>query len=163
MGIQTWGQMNKSQTDNELVEGAISRIVEQHNDDPDAHLEEGQSLKSHRASEVVDHLARSIVNDKIAEVARAYTAILKTPATTPTPLYFREIWYSETPVVVVGGTETPIEILSRSGVIDDSKYIYLTETSGGLSYQIMGAPTVPEGARIYKIKVKIRERSKRMN
>lgn len=66
MSIETWGVMNKSQIDPELVEDAIDRIVGVHNDDPDAHLADGQSLTTHRAAEIIDHLANSIVEDKIA-------------------------------------------------------------------------------------------------
>jgi len=67
MGAVNWGQLVKSQTDNETIEEAIERIVADHNNDPEAHLEEGQSIQSHKSSAVIDHLARSIVSDKIEE------------------------------------------------------------------------------------------------
>jgi len=51
--------------DPETIEEAITRIVQAHDDDNTAHAETGQSLDVHRQSEVVDHLALSIVADKI--------------------------------------------------------------------------------------------------
>lgn len=60
-----WGLMPKAQDDAETIEEAITRIVTAHNDDNTAHASTGQSLDVHRQSEVVDHLALSIVADKI--------------------------------------------------------------------------------------------------
>lgn len=66
MALPVWGQLPKSQIDPERIEEAIERIVKEHEDDPEAHLGTNQSLQSHKASEVIDHLARSIIADKIA-------------------------------------------------------------------------------------------------
>jgi hypothetical protein len=60
-----WGNLPKSQVDDETVEGAIDRLVQAHDDDENAHIEVGQSLQSHKASEIIDHAARSIVTDKL--------------------------------------------------------------------------------------------------
>ena len=65
MSVEVWGTLPKSSEDPEKVEEAIDRIVGEHNDDPDAHLGENQALQSHRASEIIDHVARSVVGDKI--------------------------------------------------------------------------------------------------
>lgn len=62
----TWGELPKSQTDNSTVDQEIDSKIQDHLDDPDAHIETGQSLQSHKASEIIDHLAGSIVNDKLA-------------------------------------------------------------------------------------------------
>lgn len=62
---EVWGLMPKSQDDSETIEEAITRIVTAHNDDNTAHAGTGQSLDVHRQSEVLDHLALSIVADKI--------------------------------------------------------------------------------------------------
>jgi hypothetical protein len=64
MSTEVWGLMPKSQEDSETVEQAISRIVEQHNDDPTAHLGAGQSIAVHRAQDIIDHKAGSILADK---------------------------------------------------------------------------------------------------
>jgi hypothetical protein len=61
----TWGQLAKSQTDPEKIEEAIKRLINEHNADPEAHLVEGGSLKSHKMAEIIDHLVNSIVADKI--------------------------------------------------------------------------------------------------
>lgn len=74
--MDTWGTTPKSQTDNETVEGAINRLIAAHEADPDAHLGMGESLQSHRASEIIDHEARSIVADKFAEGSIMYRPYL---------------------------------------------------------------------------------------
>ncbi len=66
MSIETWGLMPKSQIDNETIEEAIERIVAQHESDPTAHLGENESIEAHRKSEVIDHLASSVYDDKFA-------------------------------------------------------------------------------------------------
>lgn len=67
MSEPTWGMLAKNQEDNETIEQAIDRLIEAHLADSNAHLEEGESLQSHRASEIIDHLATSIVEDKIKD------------------------------------------------------------------------------------------------
>lgn len=64
-----WGNLPKSQISAEKIEEAIARIIQSHEDDPDAHIEEGESLQSHKASEIIDHLVESIIEDKIGEGA----------------------------------------------------------------------------------------------
>lgn len=69
MALPVWGNLTKSQIDSEKIEEAIARLIQEHEDDPDAHLEVGESLQSHKASEIIDHLAVSIIADKIARGA----------------------------------------------------------------------------------------------
>jgi hypothetical protein len=97
MSVETWGMMPKNSEDPEKIEEAIDRLVEAHNDDPDSHLEEGQSLRSHRASDIIDHRAESVVEDKIRDlnvtnrkidiIARTAQAIVKTGITEDEVLY----------------------------------------------------------------------------
>jgi hypothetical protein len=63
----TWGQLAKSQTDPEKIEEAIARMIAEHDADPEAHLCEGGSLKSHKMAEIIDHLVNSIIADKIKD------------------------------------------------------------------------------------------------
>jgi len=72
----TWGMLPKSQIDPEIIEAAINRIVKAHNEDETAHLGLGQSLQSHKASEIIDHIAKSIITHKLAEVSRFFYAIV---------------------------------------------------------------------------------------
>lgn len=67
MSIFTWGAQPKSQVDPETVEEAITRIVAQHEHDPASHLGENESIEAHRSSEIIDHLAQSVVADKITD------------------------------------------------------------------------------------------------
>lgn len=71
-----WGALPRAVNDPTVIDQAIETAVAAHNDDPDAHLGEDQALQSHRAAEIIDHAAESVVNDKIVADARAYTAIV---------------------------------------------------------------------------------------
>lgn len=73
---QIWGTLSRAVNDSTTIDNAIATAVQAHDDDPEAHLEAGQSLTTHRAAEIIDHLAESVVNDKIAGIARAYKAIV---------------------------------------------------------------------------------------
>lgn len=67
MALPVWGNLEKSQVDSETIEEAIVRLIQAHEDDANAHLETGESLQSHKVSAIIDHVARSIIYDKIAE------------------------------------------------------------------------------------------------
>lgn len=76
MALPIWGNLDRAVNDSTKIDQAIADAIGAHNDDPESHLGEDQSLQSHRASEIIDHLAESVVNDKIATIARAYVAIV---------------------------------------------------------------------------------------
>ena len=65
MPILVWGALAKSFDDPETIEEAIARMIDDHNDDVEAHLGENQAIEAHRTNEVIDHPAESIVADKI--------------------------------------------------------------------------------------------------
>lgn len=71
-----WAGLERANNDPTTIDQAIAEAVAAHDDNPDAHLGDGQSLQSHRASEIIDHRAESIVNDKIRTSARAWVAIV---------------------------------------------------------------------------------------
>lgn len=64
MVLIPWSTLPRATDDNETIEEAIARLIADHEADPEAHLGEGESLSEHKASEVIDHLASSIVTDK---------------------------------------------------------------------------------------------------
>lgn len=66
MTLPLWGQLQKSTEDTETIEQAIARMISEHNDDPESHMLEGQSIDVHRKDTVVDHPAGSIYPDKIS-------------------------------------------------------------------------------------------------
>lgn len=66
MSIEVWGLMPKSQIDEETVEQAILRLIAVHEADPTAHMGENEAIEAHRKSEVIDHLASSVFDDKLA-------------------------------------------------------------------------------------------------
>lgn len=76
MAITTWENLPKNPLDPTVISQAIDEAIDAHELDPEAHLGEGESLQSHRASEIIDHRAESVVNDKIAVLPRRYIAIV---------------------------------------------------------------------------------------
>jgi len=73
---EVWGMLPKSQDDSETIEQAIVRLIQAHKDDNTAHALTGQSIDVHRKSEVIDHLAGSILADKTSAVQRTVTNAL---------------------------------------------------------------------------------------
>lgn len=71
-----WNALQRANNDPTTIDEAIGEAITAHNDDVDAHLGDDQSLQSHRASEIIDHLAESVVNDKLRGNARAWIAIV---------------------------------------------------------------------------------------
>lgn len=71
-----WAGLERATNDPTTIDAAIAEAITAHDDDPEAHLGPDQSLQSHRASEIIDHLAESVVNDKIKRTARRYVAIV---------------------------------------------------------------------------------------
>ncbi|MFA7662625.1 MAG: hypothetical protein WCX88_01790 [Patescibacteria group bacterium] len=69
MTIDIWGDKPKSQVDPTTVDQEIAALIAAHEADENAHLEVGESLQSHKASEIIDHLAKSIVEDKLDDGA----------------------------------------------------------------------------------------------
>ncbi len=65
MSVITWGALAKALNDNETIEEAVTRFIQAHEDDADAHIESGESLYAHKHSGIIDHLAGSIVTDKL--------------------------------------------------------------------------------------------------
>jgi len=66
---ETWGDLPESQESVRTILEAVAELIQNHLDDSDAHIEDGQSLKSHKASAIIDHLAGSIVTDKLKDFA----------------------------------------------------------------------------------------------
>src|SRR4030042_340129 len=62
--MDTWGAIPKAQDDNQLIDEAIAAAISNHEADSEAHLGAGESLETHRAQDVIDHPAESIVSDK---------------------------------------------------------------------------------------------------
>ena len=64
MALPNWGQLQKALDNPETIEEAIVRLIAAHNEAPDSHLSEGQSLHNHSHEDVIDHPERSIPTDK---------------------------------------------------------------------------------------------------
>lgn len=59
-----WEHLPKNAVENETIEQAIVRIVEQHNNDNTAHMATGQSIDVHRKESILDHKVGSVLADK---------------------------------------------------------------------------------------------------
>lgn len=66
MSVETWGEMPKSQIDNEKPEEMVARLIAVHEADPTAHAGDNESIDVHRKNTVIDHPASSIVPDKFS-------------------------------------------------------------------------------------------------
>lgn len=64
MALPLWGQLEKDTDDPETIEEAIARLISDHEEDPEAHLGEGESLEQHKSEDVIDHPAGSVLADK---------------------------------------------------------------------------------------------------
>lgn len=65
MSNPVWALLAKSLTNSETIEQAITRLIAQHESDPESHLSANGSLQSHKAAEIIDHLAASVLRDKL--------------------------------------------------------------------------------------------------
>jgi len=67
MPLQNWEGLQKSTTDDETIEQAIARLIAVHESDAESHLGANESLAAHKAADVIDHPAGSVVSDKIPD------------------------------------------------------------------------------------------------
>lgn len=116
-----WGLLQKSQNDDETIEEAIDRIIAEHNDDPDSHVEAGQSLQSHKAANIIDHVVGSVLADKI----------------TMTEMVFKTLFES----IDGWGTLGSVSNSDMPGVSLYAEYGEINES------QIYSQPQVPKGYR----------------
>jgi hypothetical protein len=121
----TWGQLAKSQTDPEKIEEAIQRLINEHNADPEAHLVEGGSLKSHKMAEVIDHIARSILAEKLHQSAQVFECVVAPQGGDYTSIQ-AAIDDGKTRIYVKAGTY----ILSHPLIIKQPKTLIQGEGSG---------------------------------
>lgn len=74
--LEPWVDLPKTQTDPTTIIEQIADDLAVHNADPNAHMDSLASLETHRTSQIVDHLAESVVNDKLKPTSRRYVAIV---------------------------------------------------------------------------------------
>lgn len=56
--------MQKSQEDPRTIEEVIAAMIVEHEEDPEAHLGDGESLQMHKQEDIIDHPPGSILPDK---------------------------------------------------------------------------------------------------
>jgi len=76
MAVTNWENLAKNGMNPQTIPAFVDEKIGEHNANATAHLASEASLAAHRASEVCDHLAESVVNDKLAVTARRYQAIV---------------------------------------------------------------------------------------
>ena len=64
MADPVWGLLQKAQDDPETIEEAIVRLITAHEADAGAHTGAGESLETHKAQDIIDHKAGSVLADK---------------------------------------------------------------------------------------------------
>lgn len=65
MSLENWGQMTKAQDDSQTIDEAIAAAIAEHEADPESHMGAGESIENHRSNEIIDHLAGSVLADKL--------------------------------------------------------------------------------------------------
>jgi hypothetical protein len=65
MSNPVWGVLEKALDDPQTILEAVDAKIAAHEADEEAHLGAGESLQSHRASEIIDHAAASVLADKL--------------------------------------------------------------------------------------------------
>lgn len=70
-----WNDLHKTLDDQTTIEEAIAAAISTHNDDPQAHLDVNQAVEVHRDTNIADHPAKSVLNDKVHPNARNHVAI----------------------------------------------------------------------------------------
>lgn len=63
--VTVWGLLAKSLTDSETIEEMVDRKIAEHEQDPESHMGEGESIDVHRKTEIIDHPAGSVLFDKL--------------------------------------------------------------------------------------------------
>lgn len=122
MGLTLWGLLGKAQDDNETIEEMVDRKIAAHEGDAEAHLSITGSLQSHKASEIIDHLADSIINDKIAK--RAITS----DQLADMAMNVRNISFE---------TLAAFEDIESAGLNSGGLRHYVTPTNGSYAYAIV--------------------------
>lgn len=64
MSDPIWGNLQKSLDDPQTIDQAIAAAIAAHEEDPTAHLGDGESLQQHKSNDIIDHPAGSVKNDK---------------------------------------------------------------------------------------------------
>lgn len=64
MALPLWGQLEKAQDDTQTIDEAIAEAIANHEADSEAHLGSGESLEQHKAEDIIDHPAGSLLSDK---------------------------------------------------------------------------------------------------
>jgi len=62
--ISVWGLLPKSAIDDTTIEERINELIASHEADATAHLGTGESLESHKSTDIIDHPAGSVLADK---------------------------------------------------------------------------------------------------
>jgi len=65
MSLETWGSLQKNQTDPTTIDEAIASAILAHEADPASHLGAGESLETHRSNEAIDHPEQSVLAENI--------------------------------------------------------------------------------------------------
>jgi hypothetical protein len=126
MAAETWGLLAKSQIDPETIEEAIARLITAHNAAEESHLAVGQSLQSHKASVIIDHLASSIVEDKIGDGEVTIEKLTSEKEILISAFESLDCWQHN----ISGPSEIGSLIVQTSSTINTQKYMLSTRSGG---------------------------------
>lgn len=119
-----WGLLPKAQDNPQTIDQAIAAAIADHEADTSAHVDVGESLYSHKASEVIDHLAESIVTDKLQN----FNVTLEKLSTNKQ--YFRTAFE----------TRDVIQVTGAGSISNDYGGLHLASTASANSYKTAYGP-----------------------
>lgn len=145
MAVTNWENLAKNGMNPQTIPAFVDEKIGEHNADATAHLASEASLAAHRASVVCDHLAESVVNDKLERKTRYYNAIVDPSDDESFDTLQGALDYCEAhgfgQIYIVAGTHyfsTNLYIDPRITLVGDGidETIILPATNGDLEIQI---------------------------
>jgi hypothetical protein len=116
---EIWGLLPKSQISAETIEEAIARLILEHEEDETSHLGVGESLQSHKVSEIIDHAISSIVADKMG-AGSVQVRALDIIYVNSTPMQMEGCYRGVTGSATITDPATDIGIFIQTGTTIDS-------------------------------------------
>ncbi len=156
LAFGTWGMVPKSQSNPDTIDDQIAADIVAHNADESAHLAAGQSLQSHKAAEIIDHIAGSVVRDKLGfdrfQIDEHFSTI--DPWAKTAGVFLDQI--AQMSLTTSGGSGDvqyayiiPGDSMSNGGIAANSPTweirIKANQTTAQTIYIVQGDPAVPAG------------------
>lgn len=141
---EIWGLLPKSTTSAETIDESVSAAIAAHEADEEAHLGAGESLLSHKAEAIIDHVAGSILGDKLSMTEYQAKIVFEAlDKWTVTGNVQNDVW----PGVVLWSDYSPAnpaKLVSKDSSVPD--YV---DWSKGMTFQVVASVAETVNKRVY--------------